>query len=577
MKQIIFTLSLLVCVILTSTAQTPQLFNYQATLRDNSGQLLVSEDISMRISILQFSPNGSPVYTETHAATTTSQGIVNLKIGSGTGADEFASINWSNGPYFLKIEIDTEGSASYIELGTTQLLSVPYALYADMAGEALVAKSASKADTATFAMESNWKKESKHLYYLQGNVGIGTKTFESYYNPKLWLHNGWLQVSDSTDHDAGIVVSHLNKSGYGYARTVHQVFEGVNGDPFTEYRIRNNDDDYSITSWSIGADNDDFDNFKINLRTNHQTGSSPSYGSNIFTLTTGGNVGIGTTMPASMLDVQGDIGSGNSRNLLRLKNNNEGAMSYTGMVLKTGNSYGHSVIQDYSMNYTASTYYDFAGFLNVSNNNRGVMLHANSTDGVIKFYTGHDDLMGAGIERLRIDSEGNVGIGTANPSTKLYIESDVHDGQDRALIRLRNTNIGEKSSVSLALESNDRTYGTSFTQTSESYSVIPDFDRMGVISTNGKGFSIYSVSDYGSIRFYTNKNENGIIERMRINASGNVGIGTTTPNARLEIAEGDVYIKDINKGIIMTSPDGQCWRGTINNSGVLEFAPTDCP
>lgn len=332
MKNIIFTLLLLVCVILTSTAQTPQLFNYQATLRDNSGQLLVSEDISMRISILQFSPDGTVIYSEDHAVTTNSQGIVNLKIGSGISADEFAAINWSNGPYFIKIEIDTEGSANYIELGTTQLLSVPYALYADKAGEALVAKnasnadttvysrfaekagealvakSASKADTATFSMESNWKKEGQHLYYLQGNVGIGTKTFESYYNPKLWLHNGWLQVSDSTDHDAGIVVSHLNKSGYGFARTVHQVFEGVNGDPFTEYRIRNNDDDYSITSWSVGADNDDFDNFKINLRTDHQTGSSPSNGSNIFTLTTGGNVGIGTTSPTSKLEIaDGDV------------------------------------------------------------------------------------------------------------------------------------------------------------------------------------------------------------------------------------------------------------------------------
>lgn len=58
---------------------------------------------------------------------------------------------------------------------------------------------------------------------------------------------------------------------------------------------------------------------------------------------------------------------------------------------------------------------------------------------------------------------------------------------------------------------------------------------------------------------------------------GNVGIGTTDPKARLQIADGDIYIQDINKGIIMKSPDGSCWRGTMNNSGQLEFVKlTDC-
>lgn len=173
--------------------------------------------------------------------------------------------------------------------------------------------------------------------------------------------------------------------------------------------------------------------------------------------------------------------------------------------------------------------------------------------------------------------DGNLGIGISDPETKLRIEGNVSDGDNRAFIRLRNINTGNKSTVSLTLESNDKSYGTAFGFTSDSYLAIPDFNKMGVISTNGKGFSIYSTSNYGSIRFYTNVDQNGIIERMRINAEGNIGIGTNEPAAKLQIADGDIYISDINKGIIMKSPDGNCWRGSLDNNGRLNFNKITCP
>jgi hypothetical protein len=342
-------------------------------------------------------------------------------------------------------------------------------------------------------------------------------------------------------------------------------------------------------------------------------------------------------------------------------------------------------------------------------------------------------------EVLRISAEGNLGIGTSTPEVPLRIEADVPDGNGRALIRLRNTSYAPTASVSYGLESNDRTTGSTFTHTSSSFTAIPDFDNFSVIAANGRGFAVYTTKPNSSIRFHTNMDENGIIERMRITGEGNIGIGTKiplytldvsgfintskgirfpdgtiqtsasdsghnsstllterihigdttlfpayadgpikiittnnlsygalllknpisnlctaldcyndknlrvtvgiagsenshfyrncgyiftsgqnsdepigglvighlyapapiifaqgnnevirissegnlgigtdSPKAKVEVADGDIFISDINKGIIMKSPDGQCWRGTLDNFGILNFVVVNC-
>jgi hypothetical protein len=176
-----------------------------------------------------------------------------------------------------------------------------------------------------------------------------------------------------------------------------------------------------------------------------------------------GNMGIGTGYPVSLLSLESNIPSGViQRNLLKILNLADGTHAYSGIILKTGDNDVQSVIQDYGLGYVASPHYDFAGFLNLANSARGVMIHARG-DGIIKFFTGHDEVAGAGIERLRIDSDGNIGIGTKEPVTKL------------------------------------------------------------------------------------------------------------------QVADGDVYISDIDRGIIMRSPDGQCWKGVLDNSGTLQFTQVECP
>jgi len=149
---------------------------------------------------------------------------------------------------------------------------------------------------------------SQNMYQLNGRIGIGGVNYGGYFNPSLMLFNGWLQVSSSNDHDAGMVVSHEHKYGYGFARTLHMVFEGVNGDPFTEFRIRHNSDEYTVTSWAIGAENLNDDKLIISNDVNTLTGASPSIGNKVVAIRTTGEFGIGTTDPSSRLEIaNGDI------------------------------------------------------------------------------------------------------------------------------------------------------------------------------------------------------------------------------------------------------------------------------
>lgn len=136
MKLIFFLITSVFSFLTLITAQSPpNAFNYGAVARDFEGNPLSNEAIGIQISIIKNSPTGISQYSENHFVTTDTNGLFNLVVGAGAiQSGSITSIDWSNDNYFLKVGIDTTGGTNYLEMGITQLLSVPYALYAKRAG-----------------------------------------------------------------------------------------------------------------------------------------------------------------------------------------------------------------------------------------------------------------------------------------------------------------------------------------------------------------------------------------------------------------------------------------------------------
>jgi hypothetical protein len=125
----------IVVMVSSAMAQAPQKMSYQSVIRNASGALIANQAVGVKISLLQGSATGTAVYVETQNPTTNANGLASFQIGGGTVVSgNFASINWAAGPYFVKTETDPTGGSNYSIAGTTQLLSVAYALYAANSG-----------------------------------------------------------------------------------------------------------------------------------------------------------------------------------------------------------------------------------------------------------------------------------------------------------------------------------------------------------------------------------------------------------------------------------------------------------
>ncbi len=287
MKKIILVI-LFAIAALNVFPQAPESFNYQAVIRDASGQEIVDQNVGIQISILQ---NSTPIYVEQFTPMTNGYGLITISIGTGAvQSGVFADIDWSAGPYFIKLEVDEAGGTTYVEMGTSQLLSVPYALHS--------------ATTDKLSIGDTWLKNSSELYYNDGFVGIGTNDPEK----DLHINGSGLYGGPSITEDSNDRVSLLLTGGFP------NIIMGSNGNDNHGATLGfwNFDNDETTYQWNLGGGQGG--NFSIGFAKNS---NNPHCGINGYTsgctdvltpilINPSGHVGINQLNPQYPLDVAGD-------------------------------------------------------------------------------------------------------------------------------------------------------------------------------------------------------------------------------------------------------------------------------
>jgi hypothetical protein len=157
----------------------PQKISYQAVIRNGNGNVLQNQDITLQLDILQGSPSGNVVYSERHNVTTNQYGLINVFIGTGIiNQGDFTSIDWSDGPYYLKTQVDIGNGME--ELGTQELVSVPYSFFSGTSDTSRYSLSVSAAgNSGELQFNHNGSLDaSPSLYWdiTKERLGIGTNS-----------------------------------------------------------------------------------------------------------------------------------------------------------------------------------------------------------------------------------------------------------------------------------------------------------------------------------------------------------------------------------------------------------------
>lgn len=484
----LFTIITLLFLTITLFAQAPESFNYQGVARDNGGNVLANQNVGLQLSVLSGSISGTVEYTETHSVTTNGFGLFNVAIGSGTlVSGSFSGIDWGSNSHYLKVEMDPAGGTSYQNLGTSQLLSVPYALYAESSGtggptgptgadgndgatgptgadgsDGVTGPTGptgadgsdgvtgpTGADGATGPLVSgtvgqtlrhngsDWEAVS-NLYNDGDDIGIGSTNPSS----RLEVFNNnfdVLKLNDTRVGTFGAGASILLQENYTGSTTEAIIGNVGNGGGFT---------------WRNGA----LELRPVN-RTNFYKGNSVTSASEIaVTILGSGNTGIGTDAPDEHLHISGD---GIQRVKVESTDDNANIRLTT-------------PLSDYSW----------------------VAYGAENSVGLYDFNTG--------LRRIFVNEDGDVGISTLTPSERLDVNGD-------------------------------------FAFTGSGRSIVANSGALNVSSSTGIDFIVDSDDNSTNSKFRFKRNGDGTETMVTIDEAGHLGIGTETPEGRsdLQVIEAD--------------------------------------
>lgn len=315
MKKFNLIVALLLLIVSISLAQTPEQFKYQAVLHDASGNIIVNQSKTVIINILQDSATGTSVFTEIHNVTTTAQGLINLNIGS---QNPLTNLDWSSNVYFIKITVDN------VVMGTSQLMSVPYALHAKtvknetdpifITSPAFGVTSTNLANWNTAYSWGNhatsgyltaetaiWKRYDSKNIYFSGFAVIGTNSANKgvplyLYSDTIGLVNSvfYQRVNGSTALVSSMLNMQRDTSVIGYGVGISYRLSNINN-ASTEYGYLGS----IIEDNTLGAEKGGLV-FAVRDNGNHRQQK--------MRLSSNGNLGIGTSTPKSKLHVSnGDV------------------------------------------------------------------------------------------------------------------------------------------------------------------------------------------------------------------------------------------------------------------------------
>lgn len=355
----------------SSLAQAPNKMSYQAVIRNSGNALVINQVIGMRISILQTTPNGVSVYVESQSPTTNANGLVSIEIGGGSVLQgNFSAIDWADGPYFVKTEVDPSGGNNYSIIGTTQLLSVPFALHANTAenisGELPESDpifGSSVASEITANDISNWNTD---LVYDGDTTYWKVKGDSIFYHKYVGIGQLPQLINNRTPK--------LNVFDYDNLNTVLPLRVG-RGANFLEFSFGPSAS--TIACWSPGTTK------SFNIGTAEPDNLS-LFTNNVSRLLidTAGNIGLGINSPNSRLDING-------------------AMTLSGLGSQSG------IMTNTSTN-------DLKLYSGpVGNPSSGIWFRSTNISGDISSFR----------ELMVIKSTGNVGIGTTTPARTLHVSS----------------------------------------------------------------------------------------------------------------------------------------------------------
>jgi hypothetical protein len=310
----------LVIAVLTAfnlMAQPPQAFNYQAVVRNSSGEIIANQLVGVRINIRNTSAAGAIIYQESHSQTTNAYGLLNLKVGAGTpNIGAFSTIDWRNNAKFIEVLVDVSGGTNYISMGTSELVSTPYALYSKNSSDAY------------------WGLNGTNIYYNSGNIGIGTTSAQ--YRLDVWApgttstgigvfrnslgENKIVLRQNSNGCGSVNIYNALNEASVSLLGEGNSYFTGGNlgigttsptnaklqieGTTTYEGIVRINNTGTNGASFFLGSTNSDWGG-GTNQNLFVMGHGAPASAAIDFSINSSGYVGIGTPLPSAGLHLKG--------------------------------------------------------------------------------------------------------------------------------------------------------------------------------------------------------------------------------------------------------------------------------